>query len=360
MDTSVNFRRGRTAKLSLNSIRRSVMSAPSPIVVIGTSTGGLGALKKLLGALPPAFAAPVVITMHISDGSMLPELLGNACAFPVRYARDGDALQAGEILVARPGSHVLVGIGRVHLGNGAKENFCRPAIDPMFRSAAYSYKQRVIGVLLTGNLDDGTVGLQAIQSCGGVVIVQDPSEAEASSMPLSALQHVNVDYCLPLQGIADTLAELISSDSERVQRDASEALAIECDLDLHPSHATTETMDGLAPRSPLVCPECQGVLWEMQSSPLRYRCHTGHAFTAQTFAQSQNRSVEEALWVAIRATRDKEVFFKRQQAQAMSKGKEAEAKEYGLAASHARDTAETLVHLATANVVRPGYDEPSR
>ena len=323
------------------------MSTEGPIVVIGTSTGGLAALKEMFAAMPADFAAPIAITMHIADRSMLPELLSSASPFPAHFAKEGDPLLPGTILIAPPASHLLIGDGVVHLGQGAKENYCRPAIDPMFRSAAYTYRERAIAVLLTGELDDGTVGAQAIKSCGGAVVVQDPSEAESPSMLRSALDYVDVDDCLPLHAIPAKLWELIQTSSRRPQRAVSEELAIECDLDLHPSHATTETMDKLATRTPFACPECQGVLWETTNAPLRYRCHTGHSYTAQTFAQSQDKSIEEALWVAIRATRDKEVFFKRQQQTASNRKLEVEAREYQLAAEHARHAAEKLIHLTT-------------
>jgi two-component system chemotaxis response regulator CheB len=323
------------------------MPNEGPVVVIGTSTGGLAALKEMLGAMPEGFGAPIAVTMHIGDRSLLPELLSSASPLSAKFAREGDPLIPGAVLIAPPGSHLLIGEGVVHLGHGAKENYCRPAIDPMFRSAAFSYRERVIAVLLTGELDDGTVGAQAVKSCGGVVVVQDPIEAESPSMPRSALDYVEVDHCLTLGDIAHQLSELIHKSSARPKKGASRELAIECDLDLHPAHATTETMDKFSARAPLVCPECQGVLWETNDAPLRYRCHTGHSFTAQTFAQKQNKSIEEALWVAIRAIRDKEVFFKRQQQTATSRNMVDEAKEYGIAAEHARDAAEKLVDLTT-------------
>lgn len=258
--------------------------------------------------------------------------------------------------MAPPGAHLLITQGRVKLGRGAKENYCRPAIDPMFRSVAYGYRERAVGVLLTGDLDDGTVGLQAIKACGGIVIVQDPAEAEAPCMPSSAMEYVDVDYCLPLIDIAKRLANIEQEVALRSSAGISEALLLECSMDLDPTFATTEMMDKLAPRSPLVCPECQGVLWETQSSPLRYRCHTGHAFTANTFASTQDNSIEEALWAAIRAVRDKEVFFNRRYLQAVDRGRAVEASEYAMAAELARRNAEILIRLTTEEIQQ--FDQP--
>ncbi|GLK90005.1 hypothetical protein GCM10017655_30670 [Pseudomonas turukhanskensis] len=191
------------------------------MVVIGTSSGGLVALREMFGAMPEDFNAPIAITMHIGDRSLLPELLSTASPFPARFAKEGDLLIPGAVLIAPPGSHLLIGNGVVHLGHGAKENYCRPAIDPMFRSAAFSYRERAIAVLLTGELDDGTVGAQAVKSCGGVVVVQDPAEAESPSMPRSALDFFQVDHCLKLRAISPQLSELIRTSSERPNKNVS-------------------------------------------------------------------------------------------------------------------------------------------
>lgn len=323
------------------------MSTAQSIVVIGTSTGGLAALRVVLAQLPATFSLPILITMHVGERSILPERLAASTCLRVRHAVNGEQPEPGDVLVAPPGAHLLVVSGRVQLAYGAKENFVRPAIDPLFRSAAYAYRERAIGVLLTGQLDDGSVGLQAIKACGGIAIVQNPDDAEAAEMPLNALRYVDVDHCLGLQEIGQTLAAIAQNSPPRNRPPVPPGLDVECAMDANPLNATSEALDAIAPRSALVCPECQGVLWEMQGSPLRYRCHTGHAYTALSFANAQNNAIEEALWAAIRAVRDKELFFHRQQQRALEQANPRDAREYEMAAERARDNARLLIELAT-------------
>lgn len=169
------------------------------IVVIGASRGGLGAIKQILAAIPKDFSAAVLVAIHTgAHGSQLLSILEPHCKLEIRHALDDDSLVRGRVLIAPPDKHLLVDGPKLRLIKGAKENFSRPAIDPLFRSAAISHRDNVIGVILTGDLDDGTVGLQAVKTCGGVALVQDPLEAIAPSVPSSALHHVNIDGCLPL------------------------------------------------------------------------------------------------------------------------------------------------------------------
>ncbi|MES2259908.1 MAG: chemotaxis protein CheB [Pseudomonadota bacterium] len=190
------------------------------IIVIGTSAGGVHALKTVLSTLPPDFPAAVLIVMHVGTyRSILPGILDEICALPVRHAADGEPVQAAQVLVAPPDRHMTIstedGQARVRLSHGPKENHSRPAIDPLFRSAAQAFGPRLTGVILTGYLNDGTSGLRAVKACGGHAIVQDPSEAHAPNMPGSALNKVAVDQCLALEAIGPALVRMVQAPARR-------------------------------------------------------------------------------------------------------------------------------------------------
>jgi two-component system chemotaxis response regulator CheB len=247
------------------------------LIVIGASRGGLDVLKAVLSALPADFSAPVLVAMHVGAyQSRLPELLAAVCSLKVLHASDAEVIKPGTVLVAPPDRHMLVDGNKIRLVMGAKENYSRPAIDPLFRSAAISQRERVIGVILTGDLDDGTVGLQAIKACGGIALVQDPSEAEAPSMPSSAITYVEVDACLPRLEIAERLMSLAQEQRSVAGCGPTKTMILENKISLGSRLNAIRSLDQVAPRSVMTCPECQGVLWEMDSAPLRYRCHTGH------------------------------------------------------------------------------------
>jgi len=184
------------------------------LFVIGASLSGIDALSRLMGQLPADFPAPIFIAQHVASHSpgLLPHILSQAGRLPAVHPRNADLIQAGRVYVAPPDRHMLVEKGYVKLSHGPHENLARPAIDPLFRSAAVAYGPAVVGVVLTGQLDDGTAGLLAIKDRAGTTIVQDPAEASASSMPQSALQHVPVDHCLGLDDMAALLVMLAHDD----------------------------------------------------------------------------------------------------------------------------------------------------
>lgn len=322
------------------------MSKIDNLVVIGASTGGFDVLKTVLGRLPEDFPSPVLIAMHIGKfNSQLPALLAPYTRLTVRHGVDGDSLRVGTVFVAPPDRHMLVDGPSIRLLRGAKENYSRPAIDPLFRSAAIAYRQNVIGVILTGDLDDGTVGLQAIKTCGGVALVQDPGEAVASSMPSGALRYVEVDGCLRSSQIADRLIELARRPGTLVAAEPTPTMALEHSISLASGLAAIESLDQVAPRSTMTCPECQGVLWEMDTCPLRYRCHTGHTYGALSMRASQDKAIEELLWAAVRAFHEKDQLMQRQRETASSSGRTEQAEEYDLIAAEARMRAHALVQL---------------
>jgi two-component system chemotaxis response regulator CheB len=325
----------------------------SKIVVIGGSLGAINALKVILASLPEDFAAAILIVTHIgTNRSMLPEILQRISNLPVRHANDGEPIIPGRVLLAPSDRHLtVVAAGdRVYarLVHGPKENHCRPAIDPLFRSAAAAFGIDAIGVVLTGYLDDGTVGLQAVKARGGIAIVQDPAEAEAPDMPASALQHVDVDRKLGVSEIGQALVELVSA-SEQSSGVLREHAAfgtrdwIDIENRLTSRDSDMDDLEQIGKPSSLTCPECNGALWEIrQSGPMRYRCHTGHAFTAKVLEALQSNTVEDAIWGAIRALHEQERLFSRMSEKAMQSGHNDCIAEYQAKAAQAQAHAQAL------------------
>jgi two-component system, chemotaxis family, protein-glutamate methylesterase/glutaminase len=291
------------------------------VVLIGASSGGFKGIRSILGRLPADLKAPVFICLHVPPDrpSKLPELLSQAGPLVARHPHDGEDIRDGCIYVAPPDNHLLVGEDRIRILRGPQENRFRPAIDAMFRSAAMAHSTGVIGVLLSGQLEDGTVGLQAVKQCGGVAIVQDPREAEYDSMPSSAMRYVEVDHCVGLEALPELLVKLVA---EKV---GNERLQVPKDVELESVIAEQqlntaqflEKVESIGSRTTYACPLCNGSIWQIgESDPLRFRCHVGHSFTAEYFWAEQSQNLENALWSAIRIMEEK-VTFARQFAQRM-------------------------------------------
>jgi two-component system chemotaxis response regulator CheB len=326
------------------------MRPNNKIIVIGTSTGGLNALKEIFSGLPPDLPAPVFVVLHIGRSeSILPRVLGPHSLLPVVHAIDGAAIESGKIFVAPPDHHLVLEADRMRLSRSARENHARPAIDPLFRSAAVAHRRRVIGVVLTGNLDDGTVGLQAVKAYGGTAIVQDPDEAEAASMPLSASRYVDTDYCLALDDIAPTLARLANqAAAEDETMNVEKAIRVENGVALT-GRIREDEIDAIGSRAAQTCPECGGNLWTINdSNPLRFRCHTGHAYTSQSLLQHQTESTEQAVWAAVRALHERYTLLTRLADGAKENGSDKQAEEYEAAARTAAEHAEALRQLVTS------------
>lgn len=322
------------------------MSGPQKVIVVGTSAGGLSALCWLLDGLPADIPATVLVVMHVGPfESALPQLLSPHTSLPIRHALDFDKLEQGHILVAPPDSHMRVENSQVRLFGGPKENFSRPAIDPLFRSAAMAYREHTIGVVLNGDLDDGAVGLVAIKAYGGKTLVQDPSEASAPSMPMSALQQVDVDFCLPVSQLSQKLVELAREPSTTYLDVPPSWIGVEEQL-LEQAPIGLALLDEFAERSEFVCPECHGGLWEMKGSgPLHFRCHTGHAYSATLLATLQNQMTEEAAWAAIRALTEKAMLHQRLADISKKNGNAKANIEYEQMASQAYEHAEALKNM---------------
>lgn len=274
------------------------------IVVVGASSGGIEALQQIARALPRDFNASVFVVLHTSPQSpgFLPQILESAGPVPATNAVDGERIRPGHIYVAPPDHHLLVEPGRVRLTKGPKENRFRPAVDPLFRSAAQTYGPRVVGVVLTGNLDDGAAGLWAVKRLGGTAVVQHPEDALFPSMPRSALRNVKADYCVPLTGIAPLLVELAGAPAaEGGERDVPEEMEIEVRIAKEDSALGAGVMR-LGEPSIFACPDCHGVLLQLkEGGHVRFRCHTGHAYSPDSLLAEITEAVEDSLWSSIRA-----------------------------------------------------------
>ncbi|MEB2786000.1 chemotaxis protein CheB [Algoriphagus persicinus] len=275
----------------------------SQVVVVGTSAGGLSALKKLLSQLPKDFPLPVLIVRHISPdatGNVLLDELNKLNTLKCQHAKSGNSLKPGYVYLALSDHHLLIGENlKMLVTKGAHENRSRPAIDPLFRSAAVAFGAGVIGILLTGYLDDGTAGMQAIKKCGGTCIVQDPDEAEYPDMPRNALNNVKVDYSLPIAEMGSLLHKIISLKSEK-HKPTPEDVLIEAKI-AERVLSDLSSVNKLGDQVPFNCPGCGGVLWKVgKDSNLRYRCHTGHAYTAAFLLAEQTNKIEETMWTALR------------------------------------------------------------
>jgi two-component system, chemotaxis family, protein-glutamate methylesterase/glutaminase len=274
------------------------------IIVIGASAGGVEALSAVVRELPADLPAAVFVVLHMpaQSPSLLAKILDRSAKLPATQAVDDEPIRQGHIYVAAPDCHLLVQKGHVHVKRGPKENRHRPAIDPLFRSAARAYGPRVIGVVLTGALDDGTAGLKDIKRLGGLAVVQDPDDAYFPSMPRSAIQNVEVDHVKPLSQIGSLLAYLAHTPAEEEGAyPVPEEMSIEVESS-QSAHIGIETMNKLGTPSYYSCPECHGTLWELgDDNFLRFRCHVGHAFTAESLQADHSESLEEALYAALRA-----------------------------------------------------------
>lgn len=298
------------------------------IVVIGASAGGLSALRALVNGLPGDFAAAVFVVVHVSPDSpgLLPQILASAGRLPAAHARHEEPIETGRIYVAPPDRHLLVDATRkVRIGHGPKENRFRPAVDPLFRSAALACGPRVIGIVLSGGLDDGTAGLKAIKQAGGIAIAQDPEEAEVPSMPASALRHVAVDHCVKA-GEMPALLEKLVGESFDLAKDAQVAmpnqLEIEVNVQLDQSKREPAILE-LGEPSLFTCPDCHGSLLEVRDAvPARFRCHTGHGYTSASLDAELGEKIEDALWNAVRALEEHAMLLKQ-----MSEHEDADAGE---------------------------------
>lgn len=276
------------------------------IVVIGASAGGLEGVKALIAALPKHFPAVMLVVLHIPSDSVsaLPQILSRAGPLPARQPEDGETMQPGQIYVARPDHHLLVEGDVIGVKKSPRENRFRPSIDVLFRSAAYHHHHQVAGVILSGALEDGVSGLWTIKHLGGTTLVQHPDEAAFDSMPLSALQQVDIDHLLSAADIGtflsdwatkppNTMPEVAMEESKRIETEVSIASG---------KNAFQEGVMELGELSPFSCPECHGVLMRIrEGDSSRYRCHTGHAYTDSALLAGLMESIDHSYGQILRA-----------------------------------------------------------
>jgi two-component system chemotaxis response regulator CheB len=327
--------------------------AKRDIVVIGASAGGVEALKRLCQGLPADFPAAVFIVQHLApEGqSLLPGILQRCSPLPVFAAKDGEPVLPGRITVGVPDRHLLLRDGVALLRRGPEENRSRPAINALFRSAAVAYGGRVIGVVLTGLLDDGADGLIVIKKAGGISVVQDPADAEWPSMPQNAINNDHVDHILPLAAMPGQLAILVGEDagaSPPLPNEVlTEALIAERDMGM--------TLEPATPGKPSVlsCPQCGGVLNEIDAGgQIRFRCQVGHGFTPDGLAEAQRSGLEYALAVAIRTHRDRLKLFQQMKQSAENRRLRHAASRWSDAIGEAEHLIQILEH-AIADLNKP-------
>lgn len=280
------------------------------IIAIGASAGGVEPLKQLVRDLPADLRAAVFVVLHIGATSLLADILDRAGPLKARKAENGSKFVAGNIYVAPPDFHLLLHDDHILLRRGPRENLARPAIDPLFRSAALSHGARVVGVLLSGSLSDGTAGLRAIKAMGGCTVIQHPRDAAVPSMVSSALRHVEIDHCVPAAELGALLGRLAAQPAGKTLP-APPGLRLEAAIAAQ-EHSTMKEEDRLGELSVFTCPECHGPLWEIEDGDMvRYRCHTGHAFTPEALMEAQSVDADEMLWGLLRAHQQRAEFVRR-------------------------------------------------
>ena len=306
------------------------MAEERDIVVIGASAGGVEAVASLIEALPRDLAAAVFVVIHFPphSTSVLPRIITRRGGMTAMHPEDGAPIELGCVYVAPPDRHLLVENGQVRLVRGPRESGARPAVDPLFRSAARAYGARVIGVILTGNLDDGTAGLMAVKSAGGLAVVQDPRDALYAGMPSSAIRHVQPHHVVPLGEIPGLLVHRVGEPVEqtgagRVGQEQNREMPIS---EMDP--AALESGRAGAP-SGYVCPECSGALWETDDGGLpRFRCRVGHAYSFETLLAEQGSAMDAALWAAYRALKERAALTGRMGARMQERGQTSLARRY--------------------------------
>jgi two-component system chemotaxis response regulator CheB len=317
------------------------------IVVVGASAGGVESLSALVASLAPDLDAALFIVLHIPPNqvSRLPQILNDKGALAAKHPADGEEIHAGRIYVAPPDHHLLVQDSHILVTRGPKENRHRPSIDALFRSAAYCYREQVIGIVLSGALDDGTSGLWNIKRMGGIAITQEPSEAAFDSMPSSALAQVEVDYCLSASKMGPLLERLIA-EAPKMRPDNVEEehqkLGLEVSIATD-GDAFEKGVMHMGPLTPFTCPECQGVLVEIREGTLRrFRCHTGHAYSSSALLSSISDKVDESYWAVMRSLEEAAMLLEKMANDQLGKNQMKTAALFQTEAQQAREQAHRL------------------
>src|SRR5262249_28538679 len=300
------------------------------IVAIGTSAGGVDALRFLVSKLPADFPASVLVTIHLASNfrSELDEILMRNGPLRAKFVEGGERIQKAQIYIAPPEHHLIVDEDeRLRLGVGPRENGSRPAIDPMFRSTAACCGGRAIGVVLTGTLGDGASGLWTIRQGGGITVAQDPSDAAYRAMPETAIVLVEPDHVARLVDLPALLAKLVREPAGNTNP-VSEEIKYEIEVAMS-GRSSMKEMDRVGRRSVLACPDCGGVMWEIDEDGLvRYRCHVGHAYAADVMSVALDENLRRALATAARALDERVAMAQKMCKQASIFGRKREAEEW--------------------------------
>lgn len=313
------------------------------IIVAGASAGGVESLVRLVRTLPRDLGAALFVVLHVPpSGSVLPGILTRAGALTATHAQDGEPIEPGRIYVAPPDHHLILKRDGVRVERGPRENGHRPAVDPLFRSAARTFGTRVAGIVLSGSRDDGTAGLSAIKVRGGTTIVQDPTDAIYPAMPLSAIEYVDPDHVLPVEAIGELLVTLTR---ESPMQPREEEMDDEAQLEEFPTAAQAAEEDAQPGEpSPYSCPECGGVLWEepTHAELARFRCRVGHAFSEESLLAEHSQSLETALSTAHRALEEHAALCRRTAGRLRRRGHSSSAARFERQAADAVDHADLV------------------
>jgi two-component system chemotaxis response regulator CheB len=322
------------------------------IIVVAASAGGVDALVRVVRGLPPGLPASLFVACHLpAGGTALPEILSRSGPLLATHPADGEAFHPAHVYVAPPDRHLLLDPGgKMRLSRGPRENHQRPAADPLFRSAARHYGPRVVGVVLSGSLNDGTAGLLAVRSAGGLAVVQDPADALVAAMPLSAARIAGADFEAPADGLGPLLAELIHRPVAR--EGGSEPVD---PLETMPDRVRRDQERQLHDQrrgevSLFTCPECGGALWQVDDKQLvRFRCHVGHVYNGEALLADQSELLEAALWTAVRTFRDKALLARQLAARDRAKGETAAAARFDEQADQAQRYGELILRHVLGN-----------
>jgi two-component system chemotaxis response regulator CheB len=324
------------------------------IIVIGASSGGVKALTELAHGLPPGLPAAVFVVCHFpgTSFSRLPEILSSHGPLLAAHAQDGEPVLPGRIYVAPPDFHLVLADGAVRLSHGPRENGHRPALDPLFRTAARAYGPRVIGVVLTGARRDGAAGLMAVRAAGGAAVVQDPEDAVMAGMPEAARDLAGADHVVPVVEIPSLLVRLVRDAPQRgpAMSDPLENMPPRIERDM------AEQLDGQKRGQLTVytCPECGGSMWQVDEKALtRFRCHTGHVYYGEGLLEEQTVALEAALWTAVRTFREKTILAEQLAASERRQGRTEKAARFEDEARLARRHGDLIQQLLMGG---PGDD----
>lgn len=282
------------------------------LFVVGGSSGGLDAVRILIRKIPKDINAAFLLVLHrsIDSSGSYAEILKDCTDLNVIEAKDNMDIQKGCLYLAVNNKHLFVTKNTMHLSSGPRENLFRPAIDVLFRSAAIAYQNCCVGILLTGRLNDGTAGLEAISKCGGLAVIQNPATAKFADMPRSAYELVDIDYVVNIEEMSDVILKIMEEKlppkknvPKNLARENEIATTIKSQIELEQS---------IGHQVPISCSSCGGPLWEIENSKVkRYRCHVGHAFTEEALLKDQSDSIEEALWISLRTLEEKRMLLNR-------------------------------------------------